>query len=935
MKTEQYRSGFTRWVGLSFIEVMWGLSFLGTLFLFSIYALGQLRLQLQGPGFQEFSSSFYLIENAVYSVVVVAGALIVIAAIALSRRRVSLKNDRQLQGDEHSSGLSNLSEDDQSGELSNLREKERWFYSLFDASPSCIFMKDADLRYTFANKRWLDLKDITLESVIGKNDLEVFGETDVVRKKVDEEKSILDGGLAVKKEQQMTVSGQNLTFLSDMVPLKDNNGEPFAIGGWCMDITYFKQTYEELEKARQQADSLNKAKSSFLATMSHEIRTPMNGVIGSLDLLRVSKLDTSQKQLVDTVNESAFSLLTIINDILDFSKIESGKLEFDRVSVNLEQLLASVAGTLIPQAQQKEVELFIYTDTSVPDVYADLVRLRQIVSNLCSNAIKFTGGKEDGKGRVTVRCTVSSTDDSDNATINLSVEDNGIGISEEAQSQLFQPFIQAEESTTRRFGGSGLGLSITSRLIEMMEGEIGVRSTLGEGAVFTASIPFSVVPDSEDEPSHVDLSDKPVLFIKGEPYVNELFINHIKNEGMPCYEVSRLKEEWSNVSIDHSGHLVIVIVDCWENDLGVPALKRELEEQFSYIDKLSFLILSQGYLMQPQLQTENTTKLDYNGLGRKAFLNTIDLLVNKSSNSKVNTTIDGEDVGDKNGKLSTELNADKLLLLAEDNEVNQKVLKHQLSVLGYPVEIANDGQEALSLWIENKEKYQIILTDCHMPNLDGYGLARAVREEEQGGQRIPIIAITADALQGADEQCRLAGMDDYLTKPLLISDLSDKLEKWLAIIEGANEATKSEQSKDSVDEGEQQEEPGESINPETLIGFLGTSTYSTLREFYLQYLRSSEQIVEDISGLSKKGGKESGEGIVKLAHQLKSSSYAVGAKGLGDTCLALEKVAGQEGDGEQGLDCKVLVSKLMSQYAGVQLWIEENYSNDDQTVTSE
>lgn len=406
---------------------------------------------------------------------------------------------------------------------------------------------------------------------------------------------------------------------------------------------------------------------------------------------------------------------------------------------------------------------------------------------------------------------------------------------------------------------------------------------------------------------------------------------------MPCYEVSRLKEEWSRVSIENNGQLVIIIVDCWENDLGVPALKRELEQQFSYIDKVSFLILSQGYLMEPLLLTENTTKLDYNGLGRFAFLKAIEQLVNKSVNHLLKTSIDIE-AGAKEQGLTVESNADKLLLLAEDNKVNQKVLKHQLSVLGYPVEIANDGKEALSLWSENKDKYHLILTDCHMPNLDGYGLSAAVREQEQGDQRIPIIAITADALQGTDEQCRQAGMDDYLTKPLLISELSAKLEKWLFPIVDVAETVNPETL--SLTEEEQAQGVAEfeasdckengAVNAATLSDFLGTSDSVKLGEFYLQYQLSSAPIVSEISAtLEEKLWPE----LSALAHKLKSSSYAVGAKMLGDTCLDLETIAGQSNDVQEQA-CKTIVEKLLLQYSAVESWIETHYPNV-QSVTSE
>jgi len=932
-------TGF-KWLRLlSKSEVIWFLFSFSCLLLCSVYIAEMLKakLQLVPP---EILGHFEHILIGIYSIAVLGIIFLVISIALILRGREATKLLRNSGIAEPSSlqekppVLEKPLAIDPPIDLPSLKSDLNYFHDILDTSPALVFIKDSDLNYSFANKQWLKAYDLVLDDVIGKNDLEVFGERAYFQNKAKSERNALKGIALKNTEESITTNRGDMIVLSNILPL--NQGQDSALISWSTDITYLRHDFDELEQARQQADSSNQAKSSFLATMSHEIRTPMNGVVGSLDLLRVSELDDSQRQLIDTINESAFALLTIIDDILDFSKIESGKLNLESVPVSFDRLLGSVAASLMPNAQQKEVELLVYSDSNIPEVFADLVRLRQIVSNLGSNAIKFTGGKTDGKGRVTIRCMLSSIDASGNATINIVVEDNGIGISEEAQNQLFQPFIQAEGSTTRRFGGSGLGLSITSRLTEMMKGEISVRSKLGEGAAFSVSIPFPVVPDNSNALSEPNLSGLPVLFVKGEERVNELFIKYLKNEDMPCYEVSRLEEEWSQISIDHHGQLVIIIVDCWANDLGVPALKRELEKQFSYIDNLSFLILSQGYLMEPLLLTENTIKLDYNGLGRLAFLKVIEQLVNKSAISSEKTTIDVQG-GIKGRGVSTESNADKLLLLAEDNEVNQKVLEHQLSVLGYPVTIANDGQEALSLWMENKGKYHLILTDCHMPNLDGYGLAAAIREEESSGQRVPIIAITADALQGTGQQCRQAGMDDYLTKPLLISDLSQKLEKWLyptdvvGVENSENCSLITEEKGEAERESEVIElEESKAVDAETLRGFLGTSDPSKLSEFYLQYQLSSAPIVSEIKELS---GGEHWSDLEALAHKLKSSSYSVGAKTLGDTCLALEAAIGQSDD-VQEQKCKTLVGQLLSQYAGVEAWIETNYSNV-QSVTSE
>lgn len=906
-------SGHSHRFGFSVVSICWCLSLWVGLVVFSYYVLNRLRLQLQAAASNEVLNGFYLVELSVYIIVGVAGLLFLVSAVLLSRKALRLSRNIVAQ--------SGLFPPHQSKPV--LEVNTPLLYALLDSSPSCIFIKDSDLHYQFANKRWLKTYGLTLDSIIGKSEVEVFGENPMALANVRDERNIIDGTVThIQKERQDSFDENTSTFLTDIVPLKSPSGEQVFVGGWASDITHYKRTNEALDQARQQADTLNRAKSSFLATMSHEIRTPMNGVVGSLDLLRVTQLDEAQRQLVDTVNESAFSLLTIINDILDFSKIESGKLEFDPVPVNMERLLVSVASSLMPSAQQKEVELLVYTDADVPDVYADFVRLRQIITNLVSNAIKFSKISATDKSRVVLRCSISpgSVDktqaDTTGVVVKLSVDDNGIGISKEAQNHLFQPFVQAESSTTRRFGGSGLGLSITSRLVSMMEGEIHVQSTPDIGSTFTVLLPFQLVDNHKMKPTPLSLANLPVLFVKGEDEViTRIFTQHLQSSGAACSTVTRHQTDWCEIPVTPKDQLVIVIVDCWANDLGLPVVKEQLEKRYSSVCDLSFVILSQGYLLEPQLQGESTIKVAYNGLGRMEFLKAIDSLVSKTRVGGDKSTIDLAASDAKLLAFSAQKKCE-LLLIAEDNEVNQKVLKRQAEVLGYSVEIANDGEEALSMWMRNKDKYTLILTDCHMPNLDGYGLAKAIRAQEQSKDHIPIIAITADALQGAADACFQAGMDDYLVKPLLITDLYQKLEKWVIDSSSLSPVTEVESASVSG-------EASDVVDATSLPEFLGTMDQALLKEFYREYQRTASLYVGEVDALLNDHNLE---GLGALAHKLKSSSYTVGAIKLGDSCLALEVAARSvEVDNSKTFDQPPLaevVAQLQACYTEVDHWIE-------------
>ena len=397
-----------------------------------------------------------------------------------------------------------------------------------------------------------------------------------------------------------------------------------------------------LARAHEAAVTADRAKDVFLATMSHEIRTPMNGVLGLLELLSLSDLKPEQSAQVDTVRESAHSLLRIIDDLLDFSKIEAGKLDLYPESTSVARVVSLVAESFQGTASSKKLLLEGRVDPRIPHhLWVDGLRLRQILNNLVSNALKFTD-----HGKVTVSAVLVDNE-GDYAVVRFEVSDTGIGIKPEDQERLFQPFMQAAAWTTRRYGGTGLGLSICRRLATMMGGDIELKSEPGRGSTFALRLRLKRVEAETPEPA-------------------------------PVARPMRI------------------------------ASKREA----------------------PNVAT-----------------------------------------AEREGKL---------VLVADDHPINRMVLQRQLASIGYASEAAEDGRQALEMW--RTGRFAMIFSDCHMPELDGYQLTQAIRQEERvRGWRTPIIAFTANAMAGEAEQCIAAGMDDYLAKPVQISELAAKVETWLPL----------------------------------------------------------------------------------------------------------------------------------------------------------
>ena len=521
----------------------------------------------------------------------------------------------------------------------------------------------------------------------------------------------------------------------------------------------------ELQVAKELAEAATRTKSEFLANMSHEIRTPLYGVTGMLELIDHSELTSEQKQMVVMAQDSANTLMVVINDVLDFSKIEAGKLAFDVREFELSDAVAEAARTMALRAHQKGLELAYQVDAAVPRfLLGDAHRIKQVLINLLSNAVKFTE-----KGEVILRVAEESRTQ-DEVRLRFSVSDTGIGIAAEKQRLIFEAFSQGDASTTRKYGGTGLGLTISSRIVELMGGKIWVVSMQGEGATFyfTAKLPIAARPAEPTETAQPDLTGIRVLVVDDNASSRAILEEALKTWGLVVHaagsgsEALRLLQQ---AAMGENPYHLLLADGCMPG-MGGLSLAMEMRQSLAVPVATVMMLTAVDYYASVRRCRE---------MGIAAYLlkpvKLSELLT--AVRQALSPVVAEVQQQPKDEKLSSR---QFRILLAEDNPVNQRLAVRMLEKMGHLVAVAQTGKEALDAL--RTGKFDLVLMDLQMPEMDGFAATREIRKAEQGGQdHLPVIAMTAHAMKGDREECLAAGMDDYLAKPINSEDLRHVIER--------------------------------------------------------------------------------------------------------------------------------------------------------------
>ena len=551
-----------------------------------------------------------------------------------------------------------------------------------------------------------------------------------------------------------------------------------------VELARHKDIEEELKAAKLSAEAASMAKGEFLATMSHEIRTPLNGIIPLLEILRDSKLQPDQRDYLNTAYGSAKQLLGIIDDILDYSKIEANKLELEQVGMNVREVLDSVVRLMERPAQSKGLKISLKLDAGVRiSMRSDPTRLRQVLTNLVSNAVKFTE-----KGGVQIEVSKRSETRTHQELV-FAIKDSGIGITPEGQTKLFKAFQQADTSTTRTFGGTGLGLVICQRIVALMNGQIGVKSEAGKGSVFWFSVPM-LKAAGDIGSARRDLSGVRALLICSEQRVTQRLTSMLSAQAMTLTHttttadgLSKLK---SSATLGDNWAYEIAVIDVNSMRTTAAAFIRNALREPS-MERMRFLLVQSGEPLSADiLDPRRCGSVMLNASeGEVATILNRMLEVNQASEQRFSLMEEaarmGADTfaaaGVATGQVAGPLTGH--VLIVEDNPVNRTVAMRVVALIGVSVEVAEHGKEALDKLATSK--FDLVLMDCQMPVMDGYTATRTQRtlEEEHKMLRIPIIAMTANAMVGDREKCLASGMDDYLTKPLNRGLLEQTMRKWM------------------------------------------------------------------------------------------------------------------------------------------------------------
>ena len=773
------------------------------------------------------------------------------------------------------------------------RRAEAFLNSVVQNLPITVFIKDAaNLKFVLWNKAGEELTGYTNAEMVGRSDHDFFP-PDIAARFIANDRQALQSGQVIDVPEEVLetrLHGRRIMH-TRKIPILDAQGRPQYLLGISQDVTDRKRADEELRHARDAAEAANRAKSEFLANMSHEIRTPMNGVLGMTNLLLSSGLTAEQQDYAENAHRSAEGLLAVINDILDFSKIEAGKLHFEQLDFDLRDVVESSLDMVADAAHAKAIELGALLPQKIATTLrGDPGRLRQVLLNLLGNAVKFTANGE-------VAVEVSQFEESDTQVrLRFEVSDTGIGIPAETQARLFRPFVQADGSTTRKYGGTGLGLVIARQLVEMMNGEIGVRSEPGVGSTFWFTVRLDKQPpEVRREGARLDnLRGARVLAVDDNGLNRRIIQHHLAAWAQDCCVVASGREALTSLREAAAGgrKFDLAILDMQMPGMDGLMLADAIRADPILTGTALILLSSLG-------QVSAAPELRRRGIA----VNLVKPVKQSDLYNCLATVLAGESgtVFRQRRALARQAPAPNRsssivrILVAEDNAVNQKVATRTLQKLGYDADCVANGREVISA--VEAILYDVILMDCNMPEMDGYEATRLIRERTDISQPY-IIAMTANAMVGDREKCLAAGMDSYLSKPIREQDLGEALATMPNRVNHFKAACPAPAQPGNGQPHAPETAPTAHVDPEAIARLreLGEPGGPDLAaEFIDLYLADGTVTLEKIrQSLEANDGKL----LKRLAHTLKGSSRNMGADSVAEVACLLEATAETGAPGE-------------------------------------